>query len=55
MNLFLPDILNRLSIVREKYERDFRVCDVEDLDAKSQSGNFTMEAFKRHHGRQVRE
>lgn len=44
MSLFLPDILNRLLQTREKYGRDFTVCEVEDL-TDSSSGNFSTRAL----------
>lgn len=35
INLFLPDILNKLWNAEEEYGREFRVCEVNESDHKS--------------------
>lgn len=55
MSLFLPDILNRILQTREKYGRDFRVCEVEELtDPDSNSGNFSIQPLKYYRNKEVK-
>lgn len=42
VSLFLPDTFNQLTLAREEYSMDLRVCDVANL---KKAGNLTFESF----------